>query len=206
MEAFIRRTLPMVVLIGVGALVLLGEFVGDDRSNVSKTLVNWAAILFAFALLLGLVNLLAVHWRHIRERSEGWPYSLVLIGTVFAVLCAGLGGVDAPPLQWIFQNVQTPLETTLLSLLVFVIVSATTRVARLRSWGVALMLGTAAVILLGQMPFADRLGRELGDLQQWIVDVPVMAGQRGILLGVALGVIAAGLRLLFGVERENFFH
>jgi hypothetical protein len=30
--------------------------------------------------------------------------------------------------------------------------------------------------------------------------VPVTAGARGILLGIALGATAAGLRILFGIE------
>lgn len=206
MQPFIRRGLPTAVMIGAGVSVLLGQFGVFGFADLSKELVNWAAILFAFALLLGLLNLLSVHVRHVRERSDGWPYSIMLIGAVLVVLCAGLGGVDSPATQWIFQNVQTPLEATLLSLLVFFIVRATMRVARLRSWGVVLMLVTASIILLGQMPFADRVGHELEDTQQWLVSVPVVAGQRGILLGVALGVIAAGLRVLFGIEREKFFH
>jgi hypothetical protein len=37
--------------------------------------------------------------------------------------------------------------------------------------------------------------------RDWVVNVPVMAGSRGILLGIALGTIVSGLRLLVGVDR-----
>jgi hypothetical protein len=41
----------------------------------------------------------------------------------------------------------------------------------------------------------------LPELKDWILDVPTLAGVRGILLGVALGALLTGIRLLLGVER-----
>jgi hypothetical protein len=212
MPAHLRRRVPTAVLVSVGAIVLLGQFadVGIVRAvrlpELSAAFISWAGILFAFAMVLGLLNLLRVHWHRVRERSAGWTFSAILIGTVFVVLCAGLNGVNAPSLQWIFRNVQSPLQATLLSLTVFFLASAALRAIRTRSTGAILMLLTAAIVLLGQMPFAERLSVELSGLQRWIMEVPAVAGQRGILLGVALGTIATGLRLLMGVEREKFFH
>jgi hypothetical protein len=199
-------------MIGVGLIVLLGQFrdVNLFRAlilpDLSNAFVTWAGILFAFALLLGLLNLLSVHVGRIRQRAEGWQYSAVLIATVVIVLAAGLNGVTSRSLQWIFRNVQVPLQATFLSLLVFFIASATVRSFRVRSIGTVLMMLTAVVVLLGQMPFGDNISTDLVDLQQWIRSVPAVAGQRGILLGVALGTIATGLRILLGVERRRFFH
>jgi membrane-associated HD superfamily phosphohydrolase len=212
MQAHFRRVLPTAVMVAAGAIVLLGQFadIGLFRSlrlpELSAAFINWAAILFAFAMILGLLNLLAVHWRRVRERDGGWTYSGVLIATVFVVLCAGLNGVNAPSLQWIFRNVQAPLQATLLSLTVFFLVSASLRAIRTRSPASILMLLIAAIVLLGQMPFAERLSIELSEFQRWILEVPAVAGQRGIMLGVALGTVATGLRILLGVERERFFH
>jgi hypothetical protein len=39
------------------------------------------------------------------------------------------------------------------------------------------------------------------DIKDWVLDVLAMAGVRGVLLGVALGAILTGMRLLLGVER-----
>jgi hypothetical protein len=38
-------------------------------------------------------------------------------------------------------------------------------------------------------------------IRDWILDVPAMAGVRGILLGVGLGALLTAIRLLLGVER-----
>jgi len=35
-------------------------------------------------------------------------------------------------------------------------------------------------------------------IKDWIISVPALAGVRGILLGIALGIIATGLRVLIG--------
>lgn len=207
----LRRTLPSAVLVSVGVIVLLGQFadVGVIRAlrlpDLSAEFVNWAGILFAFAMVLGLLNLLRVHAHRVRERTAGWTFSAILIGTVFVVLCAGLNGVNAPSLQWIFRSVQSPLQSTLLSLTVFFLAGAALRAIRTRSPAAILMLFTAAIVLLGQMPFAERLSIELSGFQRWILEVPAVAGQRGILLGVALGTLATGLRLLLGVEHKKYF-
>ncbi len=207
-----RRVLPTAVMMGTGFIVLLGQFTQVDVFNtlylpqLSSLFVNWASILFAFALVLGLLNLLAVHINRIRQRIEGWTYSLVLLATVFVVLCAGLSGVNSLSLNWIFRNVQVPLQATLLSLLVFFIASAAFRAYRTGSRAVLVMLVVAVIVLLGQMPLGDSLSLELVGVSQWIRDVPAVAGARGILLGVALGTIATGLRIILGVEREKFFH
>lgn len=207
----LRRNLPATVVLAAGAIVLLGQFGDVDLfralllPELSAAFVQWAAILFAFAMLLGLLNLVKVHLQRVRARGAGWTLSAVLLGTVFVVLCAGLNGVNAPSLQWIFRSVLSPLEATLLALTVFFLAGAATRAIRTRSPAAILMLVTAVIVLLGQMPFAERLSLELAGFQRWIVEVPAVAGQRGILLGVALGTIATGLRLLSGVEREKFF-
>lgn len=194
-------------MIGAGGITLLGQLTDTFLlGELSRAFVQWAGILFAFALVLGLLNLLAVHARRVMQREPGAADSVVLIGTVFVVLCAGLNGAAAPSLQWIFQNVQAPLESAMLALLVFFMGGAVVRALRLRGRGVALMLLTAAIVLLGQLPLMERFGRELSDARAWIVNVPMTAGMRGIVLGVALGTLATGLRLLAGVETNRLFN
>jgi hypothetical protein len=39
------------------------------------------------------------------------------------------------------------------------------------------------------------------ETKEWIMSVPVLAGTRGVLLGIALGVLVAGARLVLGIDR-----
>ena len=64
---------------------------------------------------------------------------------------------------------------------------------------VLVFLIVAAVALLGSTPI---VGMEwLADVRDWIVNVPGMAGARGLLLGVALGTVITGLRVFLTIER-----
>ena len=43
---------------------------------------------------------------------------------------------------------------------------------------------------------------ELPNLANWIMAWPNTAGQRAIMIGIALGVIATSLRIILGIERN----
>jgi hypothetical protein len=60
---------------------------------------------------------------------------------------------------------------------------------------------TAAIILFGSatLPFGDI--PLLGDFARWVTQVLALGGMRGILIGVALGALLTGLRVLFGADR-----
>ena len=57
-----------------------------------------------------------------------------------------------------------------------------------------ILVGTAPWPFLGDVPI-------LGSLRSWIARFPAGAGARGILLGVALGTLTTGLRILLGSDR-----
>jgi len=153
-----------------------------------------------------LINVLRVHARKIRDRQPGSPYSFVLLVSLLIVLTVGLlsipgrpSGPSQPAVQWIFENIQAPIQASLSALLVFFIVTATYRLFRLRNLESVVMLIVTLLVLAGQV--AVGLVPVLPGLRDWIVEVPAMAGMRGILLGVALGAVLTGIRLLLGVER-----
>ena len=205
--AALKRILPTAVAIVVGIFVLLSVFTSDPLFVAIGTyVINTAVIIAAFALILGVINVLRVHGRKIRQAQPGRLYSFVLIATMFVVLAVGLPtlsgrpyGPSQPAVQWIFDNIQAPIQASLSGLLVFFIITAAYRLLRARNLESAVMLIVAVIVLLGQVTLG--LVPVLPKLKDWILDVPAMAGVRGILLGVALGALLTGIRLLLGVER-----
>ncbi|MGD8462914.1 MAG: hypothetical protein PVI09_03520 [Anaerolineae bacterium] len=198
--AAMKRGLPAAVAMAVGVFVLISIFL--PQLNVTGIFfVDTAIIIAAFALLLGLINLMRVHLRHISNRKSGWPYSIVLIISTFVILAVGLlgGGPSQPIIQWIFDHVQAPIQAAFSALLVFFLVTAGYRLLRVRSLEAAIMLVVVLLVLAGQVTLG--LVPILPEVRDWIVRVPAMAGVRGILLGVALGATLTGIRLLLGLER-----
>lgn len=205
--AVLKRILPTAIAIGVGILVLSAVFTSyPSLEAVGTYLVDTAVIVASFALFLGVVNVLRVHSRKIRENPAQGLYSFVLIAAMLVVLAVGLpslsgqpSGPTQPVVQWIFENIQAPIQASLSALLVFLVVTAAYRLLMVRNVESAVMLAVVLLVLLGQVSLG--LVPYLPEIRDWILDVPTLAGMRGILLGVALGALLTGIRLLLGVER-----
>ena len=195
----VKRSVATAIAISVGLFVLLDFFVQNAFIGTLKfVFVRWAIIVAAFAMILGFFNVLIVHLNKIVRFKQGWFYSIFLVLTMMVVLLLGLiEGPQGSLTSRIFQYVLFPLQATIFSLLAFFVASAAYRAFRLRSWESALLVITGVIVLLGQVP----LWGELTSFKEWILGVPSMAGARGILLGVALGTVATGLRVLLGIDR-----
>lgn len=203
----LKRMLPTAVAIAVGLFVLLGLLTRIEVfDTIGTRLIDTAVIVAAFALFLGVINVLRVHARKIQQGKPGRIYSFILIVAVLIVLAVGLlslpgqaSGPSQPIIQWIFVNIQAPIQASLSALLVFFVITAAYRLLLVRNLESVVMLVVVILVLLGQTTLG--LLPVLPELKEWILDVPAMAGVRGILLGVALGAVLTGVRLLLGVER-----
>jgi len=195
--------LNVVIAIGIGLIVLIGYFV-PGLGEIRITVMQWGSLLAAFALLVGVLNLLSVHWTRTSQRSKGSLGSAFLLFAFIATLIIVLISSPSGDLTlWLFNNLQVPLETALLSLLVITLTSAAVRLLRRRLNVFSIIfLFTAVVVLLGTAPlyWVGDAG-PLTALSTWLSQVPAAGGMRGLLLGISLGVIATGLRILIGAER-----
>jgi len=200
----VRNPLYPAVAIGVGIVVLLGYFLQIDLLvNVRIMFLEWATILVGIALLVGVVNLLIVHWNKITSEHPNRYNSMALLGgLIFTLLVVGYFGPTDEVSVWIFNYIQIPIEASLMALLAIVLIYAGVRLLRRKpNLLTIIFIGTAVVILLMSGPLFGIDIPGLAELRIWIGKVPAVAGARGILLGISLGVIAAGLRILMGSDR-----
>ena len=204
MSRLVKKWIPVAIAVSVG-WVMLGCYLFPNQLTTSyqSHMVEWAVIVAAFAFLLGMFNILRVHSKQILRRRPGWYYSMVLllamlVGVVPAVLPEG--ALQETFDHMVFDYVISPLGASLAALLVFTLALAAFRLIRTQlSLATLGFLVVVIVVLLNSVPLVG-LGW-LVPIRDWIVNVPGMAGMRGLLLGVALGTAITAIRVLLAIDQ-----
>ena len=136
---------------------------------------------------------------------------------------SGEYNANGAPFWWLYEYAFKPLTATMFAMLAFYVASAAFRAFRAKNVEAILLLGTAFLILLGQT-FAGYVATSwLTDslpegTPGWIVTfltwlrienftIMIMsvfntAGNRGIMIGIALGIASTSLRVLLGIDRS----
>ena len=197
------RVFTAVFAIASGVIVLLGYFFPIAQlDQLRLQLIDWAIIIAGMAVLIGIYNLVAVQMEKIRARQKGSLYGTLLILSL--VVTFGLGlvlGPNDPFMRLAVDAVIVPVEASLMSILAVTLIYASIRLFRRRiDVTTVLFLLTAVLFLLAIMP--TPFGPIPGD---WIITqfggMLSRGGSRGLLLGIALGTLLTGLRVLFGIDR-----
>jgi hypothetical protein len=200
------KVFAAVVAVLTGVIVLLGYFFNFPALvQVRELLLGWAMILAAVAVIVGVANLISVHFGRVTGHQKGGGYSALLIVALLGSLALGLAlGPQSVPVQTLFNGIQLPVEASLMAVLAVSLLYATIRLLRWRTdWMAIVLILTALLVFLGTapLPFLGYIPIVSDWLRPWVAQVPAAAGARGILLGVALGTLLTGLRILFAADR-----
>jgi len=197
------------IVIATGLLTLVGLLVGDGLGllsqlaepvrGVTALLVRLVVLVVAFTLLIGVFNLFYVHvTRLVRGRSLSARLTsmVLLLSFVLALVL----WVYTPESRVLLQETQVAIESSLAALICFALVFGALRVLRRRlTWPLLLFLLGMLVVLVAALPLPALA--PLSPIFDWLVTVPVGAGARGILLGIALATLVVGLRVVIGQDR-----
>jgi hypothetical protein len=220
--SFLRdpKRLIATIIAGVAGMIVLIDFAGSVPTidQVARIVVDWAALLAAMALLVGLLSVVAGHVMRVLRRRPDWGYSLVLLAAMLVMIISGTivgiwnqGGetnfvvfpqsLVEQPIRDLFRAFYQPLAGSFLALLAFFSLSAALRALRRRTADALVILIVALLVLtLTALPQAQALP-VLGESVRWISDYVAMAGARGLLIGAALGAVVAGVRVLLGFDQ-----
>lgn len=123
---------------------------------------------------------------------------------------------------WMYEYWFKPLQMTTFAMLAFYVASAAFRAFRAKNIESVLLLGTAFIILLGRTFLGTYLSSGLvssshapqglfeqflsffyiPNLTGWFMTVFNTAGNRAIMIGIALGVASTSLKVLLGIDRS----
>lgn len=226
MKAINYVSVGVAVAAGVATLLLLfvpgvSELLTVNNQSGLGLLLGWVTVLAAVALLVGILNLLSVHLRKAGDLNLNSVYNIVFLITFAAVVfmwalsyiakaavpaSAGNTAVNTlvdygdKTVLFAFKYIQTPVEASLSAVLAVVLVLAGARLIRTRRhWSAFLFIGVALLLIVGLAPIGGL--NFLNDLREGLNQYLSVGAARGILLGVSLGVIATGLRVIFGLDQ-----
>ncbi len=197
------RIITAVFAIAFGLIVLLGYFVTVGQlANLRLLFIDWAMIIAGMAVLVGIFNIAAVQLEKIRTRQKGSVYGALLVMALLVTFFGFgvFGGPEDPFMRFAADAIIVPVEAALTAILAVTLVYASIRLLR-RRVDVMSVVFLVAVLVFLSVPLLGSLNFPLTDRLIDILDVLPNGGARGLLIGIALGVLLTGLRVLFGIDR-----
>ncbi len=220
-----RQTIPLLITGIVGAVLVVAYFIPHPPfDSLREEFAIFFDIIAAIAFILGGGNLIKMHGNRVSRREQGWVYSLVTVVGFLAMLVVGLtkmgnpGGIKDSSVtaagsyfDWLYQYVFRPCGATMFAMLAFYVASASFRAFRAKNAEATVLLVVAFIILLGRT-FVGTLATgwlppelhflSIPYLAEKIMTVLNFAGNRAIMIGIALGIISTSLKVIIGIDRS----
>jgi hypothetical protein len=196
----------MVFAIASGIIMLLTYVF--DLEGTRLWILDLVVIGAAAALVIGVFNLINVHVKRMREEgSSNLGSGVLILALVVTFIVTLAGDLTAsypgylPDADWFLKYIQVPVESALMGVMAVTLVYASARLITQRPniFSVIFVLTVLFTLMAStQMGVDSRFGQSVNTfLSQGLA----AGGARGILIGVALGTITTGLRILMGFDR-----
>lgn len=206
------RQLPFLLVTVFGIFMAVQFFIPHQVSvDVYTYLLDTLQIISMFTLVVGIASLVRVNAARVEKRGENWQYAIItLIGLVIMLIVGFFSkdwkftwnspaGLQNPIFKHLFDYVVTPIQSAMFATLAFYIGSASYRAFRARSVLASLLLLAALIVMLRFTPLG--VGSVVYDTATWLMNVPNLAAQRAIVIGVGIGIVATALKVVLGIER-----
>lgn len=199
-----KRRLPLMICLVTGLFFTIQFFIPHrEVRRLYADGLRWLIVVATFAVVLATGSLITHHTRKVRRQDTGWGYSLVTLLALVGMSIAGFATGTRPGTLFnkLFLNVQVPMQSTMFGILAFYIASAAYRAFRARSKEATLLLLSAFLLMVSAVSFVNYYFPHINAISEWLLMVPNMASQRGILFGVFLGTLATSIKIILGIER-----
>lgn len=186
---------------------------------------EWAGqfmqIVGSFAIFIAMINLVIFHGRKIIQWRSSPQNSIIFL--VFLAMMAPLAFFGTPEaaegtwtrlgFDFLFNSVQLPMGAAVFSMITFYMISAAYRSFKIKSAEAALLMLSAIIVMVGQMPVGEWLTMPVPDtipvlqmpwLAQKLLSVFNAAAYRGVLIGMLIGGLSITLRIWLGIDNSVY--
>jgi hypothetical protein len=183
---------------------------------------NIALIIGAWTVGLGVINLTQVHGKRLFKGTADSFNSLAFFLSLFVMFVLSIlkqihpNSINRNLYALVFSGALQSLDATMFSIIAFYIVSASYRAFRVRSVEATLLLGTAVIVMLGQIAVGQALTNwiphdgffrnlHIEVVRDWILTKANTPAVRAVTFGLGIGSLAVALRIWLGLERGSYF-
>lgn len=200
---FIRRRLPVAVAFVSGMVVVAQYFLEIDRwTAAADQFVQWNVIVGAFALALGMGNLVSIHGKRIGRRDKDSLFSAALLVSMTGWFILGVSrGTGSLQYRFLWDNLLLPAQATMYSTTIFFITSSAYRAFRVKNLQSAILL-VSAILVMGRVGIGAVIWPGFQTVSGWLMQVPNTAGMRAVTIGGAMALVGSSMRIILGLERS----
>ncbi|MBU1173151.1 MAG: hypothetical protein KKD44_26605 [Proteobacteria bacterium] len=199
-----KKEIPVIIVALLSLLMIVPFFINAPALNSMSTEVQRMLVPIAgFALILGGLNVTLRNITKISKRSKDWQFSIVLLATFVFFLVVSL--IPSP----FFENLYTMAYVTVLgkvneavmALIAVFMATMAYRGFKIKNFETLLFTLSCLVVMIANAPIGEAVWAGAPGARNWIMDYPNMAGMRALNIGIALGIMAYGVRTMMGHER-----
>ncbi|MCU0520237.1 MAG: hypothetical protein MUF84_06055 [Anaerolineae bacterium] len=222
-----RWFLPTLFAVIVGLLVLLGSLLPiPTLASLRADLLSGAAVIASFAMVLAFANVLRVHFgrlvakqaKSVHATGQRFASLILLLSAIASFVLVLLQGPEGIASQTIVEGVLIPGQSALLALTAVTLVLTGARILRTRWRASSVLFLVVALLVLWTTvgigtPSGIGMPSGIGtpalvypgilETVMRFVNAVATGGMRGLLLGVALGTVITGLRIIVGIDRPH---
>ena len=197
-------------------------------SRATEWAGQFLVLIASFVVFMAVVNLIIFHGKKVIQFQKDWHNSIVFfvflatmgIFTYFGnMISENSKPFILTPQQWsfgwnfIFESFQKPMGIAVFSMITFFIVSAAYRSFKIRSAEAGLLMVSAVIVMLGQLPLGEWLAQGLPPslsflglpwLAEKLLTVINAAAYRGVLIGILIGALSISLRIWLGIDNSVY--
>ncbi len=207
MSTLMEKTLPVLIVSATAMVGLLDFFFPEFVvfKNIVDNLTNVGTTVFSFTVFVVSINFILLFGRRFTKRTKGeWYFALyaLLLFVAYTILGVLPPIMKSAGFMLVYDNMYMPINQTMSSVHAFSIIGGAIRAFRARTWEAAILMVSCLFVFMQSAPIGAVIHPLLPSIGTWIIDVPNLAANRGLLICVAIGTLALGVRQMVGMERS----